>query len=183
MNTSAPRSTFVSVVAWFGIAFGGMGVLVGALQLVMLAVMFPQGALAELANAPTPGMPPWFGWIFGHFHLLVAANLLAMVVLLAASIGLLRRRNWARLTMVLLLALAIVANLGGVGLQFAMMQSMGAMDATSASPEFAADFALMRNVILVMALVFAFAFCTLYGWIIQRLLSPAARAEFGVDRP
>jgi hypothetical protein len=179
MNMPAPRSTFVSVVAWFGIAIGGLGVLIGMLQLVMVSLVFSQGPWAELQQDSMHDMPPWFGWIFGHFQLLVAANLLAMVVLLVASIGLLRRRNWARWLIVALLALAIVANLGGMALQFSMMQSMPAFDAAGAPAEFAANFARMRAIIVGVSVVFAVAFAALYGWIIKRLLSPAVRSEFG----
>jgi hypothetical protein len=179
MSTPAPRSAFVTVVAWFGIALGGMSVLVGVLQMVMVSVMFSEGPWAELDQQSLHDMPRWFGWIFGHFQLLVAANLLAMGVLLAASIGLLRRRNWARIVIVALLVLGIVANLGGLGLQLAMMQSMPGFDAAGAPADFAASFARMRAIILVVSAVVACAFAVLYGWIIRRLSSPAVRSEFG----
>src|SRR5690606_40764588 len=53
------------------------------------------------------GMPPVVVWMLGHVQVLVLGSVLVSAAKLACSIGLLKRRNWARLGFVALLGLAI----------------------------------------------------------------------------
>jgi hypothetical protein len=90
---------------------------------------------------------------------------------LASSIGLLKRKNWARLIFVGLMALGIVWNLGGIVLQFAMFASM---QNGFGHPGMEVFFIAMSAV----SILFAFGFSGIFGWIAKRLLSPAIAAEF-----
>jgi hypothetical protein len=181
-NDPAARSLFVTILGWLGVAMGAFGVLVGLLQLAIVGSM--AGELAAAANDPQlAAMPPVVRWMFAHYLLLVLVNLAIMALLLVASAGLLRRRNWARLTIVGMLAAGIAANFLGVAVQLGMMKSMGGIAGATAPPEFAAQLAAMRAMVTGFSLLVAVAFAALYGWLIRKLVSPVTRREFGVDVP
>lgn len=178
-DPATPRSLFVTVLAWLGIAFGTMGVLVSLLQMVLFATIFPD--ISVLAADPELArMPPIFRVLFENFGLFIALNAAAMAAVLAGSIGLLRRRNWGRVTIVVLLALAIASNFAGVALQVVAMDSMMTLPGSTAPPDLDAQMAVVRHAMVGFSLLFAVGFAVLYGWLIRRLLSAAVRREFGV---
>ncbi|MCA9657379.1 MAG: hypothetical protein KC486_03475 [Myxococcales bacterium] len=161
LTTSAPqRSTFVTVVAWIFIVFSGMATLISALQNLLL-----QGG--ALARGDGPGFGP-----DASVTLIFAAFFVGSAVTLAASIGLLRRRAWARPLFIAMLVLFIVAQLGGLALQYATLAAFEDV----AAPD---DFTRMVAMIQVFSLIFAVALCGGFVWIIRRLLDPEVRAEFG----
>lgn len=111
----------------------------------------------------------------------IASNIrLAVLGLLAltltASIGLLLRRNWARLLFVGLLVLGIIASVVGVFLMvFFFTGVTQAMPAGVAPPRRFQAFAVIAG---AMNVLFVFGFLALFGWIAKRLLSPEIRREF-----
>jgi flagellar biogenesis protein FliO len=48
----------------------------------------------------------------------------------------------------------------------------------NAPPEFRAQFESMMSAMQVVSVIFALAFCGLFGWIIWRLMSADVRREF-----
>src|SRR5690606_1207948 len=123
------------------------------------------------------GMPPVVVWMLEHVQVLVLGSVLVSAAKLACSIGLLKRRNWARLGFVALLGLAIACNLAGLVLQFEVIDVVREElrgEAAGGGP----DLQGVVTVMMVMATVFALAYVALYAWIAKRLLSPAIAAEF-----
>lgn len=178
---TAPRSTFVSVVAWIFLAFSGLGVLVGLLQNLMVHTMFPAGVFEQLASMPPePGMPAFMPWLFGNFKLFFALALLLSAMHFVAALGLLRRWNWARWLFIGLMAFGIVSSLGGLWLQASMM--IGIHEQFSmlqqSRPEHLPNLGAFFIGIGVFSALMALAFSALYAWLIKRLLSPAVAAEF-----
>ena len=174
----APRSTFVTVLAWLGIIMFGFGTLIGVAQNLMVGSIFqdPQfgeGVQDSLANAP---FPRHAAWVFTHFRLLVFLTSVCVVLGLVASVGLLQRRNWARLTVITLLCLAIAWNLFSLVLQqhffAAMPLPMG--DAGGVAESALRLFRIMR----VFMIVLTVGISILLGWIVARLVSTSIRAEF-----
>lgn len=176
VDTASTRSTFVSVVAWIFIVLSGFGTLIAVFQNVMFFTMFDNPDFQQALHAPpVPGMPPMAGFMLANLQLFFLANMVVMAAVLACSIGLLRRVNWARPGFVGLLVLGIVWNLGGLVFQLLLFSSM--QDAFGGMPDDMNARGFMIA-ISVMAVLFAVGLSVLYGWIAKRLLSPAIAAEF-----
>jgi len=176
--TRAPKSTFVTVVAWLGIAGCGFGSLVSLLQNVMVHTVFRSGGFTEalrdsVATAPVPAPARA---LFLHFPLFVFGMLVVVVTGLIASIGLLQRRNWARLLFIALLALGVVSQLLGLVVQASFFDAFPA-DLPAGPPD-APDFATVFRAMRVVMTVLGIGFAGLFGWVAWRFTTPAIRAEF-----
>lgn len=165
------RSTFVTVLAWVFIVLSGFATLIAVLQNLMLNLMFPAEALQQMDQQQMEQMPAFARVIFGNFRLFFFGFLVLAATTLAASIGLLKRRNWARLLFVLIMALGIGWNCLGVYLQWAIFSMPQDLPQDS-------TFHTMSLLIRGFSAVMAAAMCGLFGWIIKRLLSQQVRAEF-----
>jgi len=170
------KSTFLTVLAWLGIVFFGFAVVMGIAQAFLFRSLFRDPevwrALADsLPGGPSPeaamagaGMTRWMSWVF------LAGSMLG----LAASIGLLHRRNWARLTVIGFLAVNLIWTLAAI---------VGAFLAPDISlvtpPGWPGGQALagMMRQMLIFASVAALAVAALCGWLIARLASAPIRAE------
>jgi hypothetical protein len=167
----AQRSTFVTVLAWLLIAFAGFATLIGLMQNIMIHTMMPFDRLP--ADAPgTEAMPGFFRFMFANVHLFFLSFLVLSAVALVSAIGLLKRKNWARLVFIGLFGLGILWNIAGVVLQQVMMASMPTPAGAPPAFQNAATF------MLVFAVLFAAAFSALFGWLMFKLLSRRVRAEF-----
>lgn len=173
MDAGRPRSTFVTVVAWIFIALSGLGTAIAAPQNVMLFVMFRGALAAQAARPPPPGVPFFAAFLTAHVQFVFAGFLVLSVITLVSSIGLLKRRNWARMCFVGLMLFGVAWQLAGLGLQLVMMRSLqqGAIGPV-------ADMQAMLYVMATMGALFAVGFGVLFGWIAKRLLAPAIAAEF-----
>ncbi len=178
-RAAAPgRSEFVTVLAWIFIIISGFAVLVSIFQNVMVS-FFPVERITEAMRdeQAQQHMPAAFRFLFEHFVLFVRAFLVITLALLAASIGLIRRRNWARLLFIALLVLGILWNLGGLAMQFLLVPSFPPLP-QEAPAEMDAMFGRMLLIVRVLSALFAVAFTILCGWIIRKLTSERVRAEF-----
>jgi hypothetical protein len=174
-QATRPRSTFVTVLAWIFIILSGFGTFVGVIENVMFFVFPSEQLNAVLAQVQDiQQMPPILRFAFSHIHGLVAGGTLFAVFSLVVSIGLLMRKNWARLAFVVIMALGIVWSLLSVAWQFFLLQGMPDMVGIQAPPMFR----VMQTAIMAFSFVISFAFVVLYGWIIKKLLSERIRSEF-----
>ncbi len=180
MNQPTERSTFVTVVAWILIVASAFATLITLLQTVLVFVVFPSAGM-DMETGPLPSdMSPGAAFLFEHLEWLFVVSLIMSAVTLASSIGLLRRRNWARLAVAGLMVLGIVWCLGGLLLQLGGMlaahEQFASVDAAFAegSPDMTVFFYFFAAVSVLVSLGFAM----LVGWIAKRLLSPAIAAEF-----
>ena len=188
------RSTFVTVVAWVFIILSGFATLISVLQNVMVSFMPP-----DILNLPGRDttfvhvMPPSSRFIMTHIRLFFLIFLVMCVLTLTASIGLLQRRNWARLAFIGILSIGILYNIAGLVLQQSMMSSMTSQfpidSVFKADSAFAGDSAFratgqqfdqMMSAVRSTILVMTIAFSALFAWIIAKLVSRPIREEFGV---
>ncbi len=161
-----------------GIAWSGFCTLIVGAESFMFKPLFENGFMGQLPAAPgaallTPEALQASGQ-FMQYMFLAFATVMALGV--ATSIGLLHRRNWARiLTIVYLILTAGSALLGMVGGWI-----MGSIPMTSpppgfpSGPEFDAMMGVMRTVLIGMGILAALV-C---GWLIYKLVSRPIRAEF-----
>jgi hypothetical protein len=183
-STQPQRSDFVTVLAWIFIGLGGLSTLMSVAQYIMFNFMMSIGQMQDAMNAETArgNFPPAAEFMFGHFRQLIGAFFLLSLVTFVAAVGLLRRRNWARLVFICLMVLGIAWNLAGLVFQRVMMSSMLStmpMLPPDAPPDFRTQFATMMTGMQIVAALFALGFSVLFGWIIKRLMSAAIRREFG----
>ena len=182
MSSPPPlRSTFVTVLAWVFIGLAGFATLISALQNLMLQWLFlPMMQQAQAAQAPLPpDLPAPMHWMFRHFAWFFRAFLLISATTLIASIGLLRRHEWARRLFVGLMGFAIAYQLLGLVWQWWFMGSMpGFMQASGAPADMDAVMHGFIRAMQVFSTLMALGFCVLFGWIIRRLRSTPVRDEF-----
>ena len=171
-----PRSAFVNTLAWIFIIFAGFATVTGLLQNIMIWTVFPkeQMSLAMQQAEKAPHFPPVMQFMFSHFDLFFLCFLLVSVTALVAAIGLLKRKNWARLAFIALMSLGVVWNVAGLAVQFSLLEQMPELSGQAVPAEFAAMMRIMQVVSVVMVL----AFCALFVWLIRKLLSAPIRAEF-----
>jgi hypothetical protein len=150
------------------------------LQYVAVSVLLPPevlGAAIADANGAQP-MPGWLRLIIGHLPLVMIAFVVLSLVTLVAAIGLLARRNWARLVFIGLMILAAVSNLVGAAIPFVVSDVMPAMSELPA--DLRDQIALLSNVVTVASVAIGVVFAGLFAWLVKRLMSPEVKAEFGV---
>lgn len=182
MNSTerAPRSTFVSVVAWVFIGLGAMSTLVGLLQSLVFVFLVPDlGAALEAEQAKqTQEIPPIAIFMAKYFKFVIVGTTLIAIAMLISAIGLLKRHNWARVAYIFYFALTIFWNVAALPLQYFWLDSM--FSAVDIPAEEMAVFDVFSNIMMVIGVVMALLFSALFGWLIWKFRSPAVKAEFGV---
>jgi uncharacterized protein (DUF486 family) len=171
VNTTpaAPQSTFVTVLAWLAICLNGFGVAIALMQNVMVNFLMP----TMIANSPQGAAAAFPLSVFRVLALLFLAILAFMTY---AGYGLLKRRNWARRTFVVVCALGIAWSALCM-LMFALGFGLGRFPPSGPAappPNMKAVF----TTVMVMTSVLTIGMCILFGWIIKRLRSATVRAEF-----
>jgi hypothetical protein len=165
-----PRSTFVSVLGWIFAVLSGLGLTISVMQNIMLHAVFP---LEQMKGDIPADFPPMARFAFEHFELMFLIPLVAFAALLAASVGLIRRLEWARRLMALLMGLAALWSLVSIALQVVWMGQM------PSPPAGAFDgFRTMQTTMLIFASLWGLGFATLFAWIGRRLLSWDIAQEF-----
>ena len=171
------RSTFVSVLAWAFIGLSAVATCMSLLQNVMVNLLFPAFEM-DLARVTASGrLPSIARVVIEHVRLFLAVYLLLSAATLVSSIGLLQRKEWARVAFIALMGIGIATNVGGVALSFAFFSAVP--DVTPmAPPPFGDQARVMVGMIMGINLLFTAALILLFGWIIKRLRSAEVRTEF-----
>jgi len=160
MNSNQ-KSVFIPVLAWILIILGSLyllGFLVGILVLILLPPF--TGMEEELGQLPA------IASVVGIVQVLLWAGFTFV------SFSLLKRRNWARLTLIGLFGLCFVLTLLWVLLLFFNGQPA---HVHQVDPQFQEN---MKAISQVIAVIFGGVFMALYLWLIKRLCSEPIRAEF-----
>ena len=174
---AAPRSSFVTAVAWIFIATSAMFLLISFLQNAMVHLLIPMDEMrAQLENEGN-AMPRAARWMLEHITWLFAIFAVLSAYSLVTAIGLLRRKNWARISFVVLMLLGIVYQIAGFALQWFMLADMGFVG-PDAPPHFVQQFETMRNLMLGFGVLMGLGFGGLCGWLAWKMLQPDIVAEF-----
>lgn len=168
----------MTAVAWVFIALSGFTTFTSVLQNVMVNTLFPLDQMKQAA-ATVPGeaeLPAFFRFVMDNVRFFFAFSLVVSASMLGAAVGMLKRRDWARRLFIGFLSLGIAWNLGGLVLQFFIMEDF--TTPAGAPTEFAMAFSTMRSVIVAASLFTAFAVSGLFAWLTKRLASAEVRGEF-----
>ena len=179
-EAAAPRSSFITGLAWISIVVAGFATLLSLLQYIMVSLMFPveeiRAALRE--SEKTQPMPAFVGLMVENLRLFFGLFLAMSVVTLVASIGLLKRQNWARLIFTGMMALAAVAHVAGAAMPFFMFSSFSPV-AENAPADMRDNAELMMKIVMGFTAALSIFLAALFGWFVKRLLSDDIRREFG----
>ena len=162
------KSTFVTVVAWIFIVFSGLFLL----ESVTFAFM-PVSDIARLAHpaqALKPGDTLYLTFMHGFF--LVFGAVSAWVLL--SSIGLVMRKNWARISFMVIL----VINLICCGLYLLIGLFAVAFMPTGPLPGQPAEMAGFARGMVIFMVVASAVFGALYGFILYKLGTAKIKQEF-----
>lgn len=175
MNEIRLRSEFVSVVAWIFIVLTGFSTVMLLIQNLVLRTFFSDHtAQTMLRMQHMNGMPALAKFVMTDLNLVFLLLFLASLGTLVVSIGLLRRKNWARRLFIIFMAIGILWNLGSLLLQAYFMPVLFEMQGNDVPEYFMSAISSIRWVAFAMAI----AFIILYGWIIKKLSSTAVKTEF-----
>lgn len=173
----AQRSTFVTTLAWMVIVPSALGVVISTLQNILIFTVIPVDQMALPSGQGAEHLPAFAVFMFEHIRAVFAVFWLLMVMSLASGIGLLRRKEWARLVFIALMGLNILWNIAGLFVQQSVFSSMSTMP--EAPPEFRAQFESMAKTMWVASIAMAVGFSAVSGWLMWRLASGPVKAEFG----
>jgi hypothetical protein len=178
-NVAIPRSGFVTGLAWTFITLAGFATLIALIQNIMLTIMLPAEAIHDVMRGSEGRhpMPAFARFMFENFRFLFVSFLVLSAVTLISAIGFLKRRNWARLVFIGIMALGIAWNLAAIAMPFFISSSFPPLP-EHAPVEFRDRFDLMWKVMTVFTSIMALAFSVLFAWIIKRLVSDQIKREF-----
>jgi hypothetical protein len=170
------RSTFVNALAWIFIALAGFATLIAILQNIMITVMFPVEEMNKaFENAQIQEQLPFFAkFMFSNIRLFFASILVVSGTTFISAIGLLKRKNWARLIFIAMMGLGICWNIFSLIIENIMLTSIP--DFTQS--EMDSHFSTMMNVMKIFTFVFAIGMSYLFAWIIYKLTSLNVKNEF-----
>lgn len=167
MSATAPRTTFVTALGWSVLLFSALGTLIGVLQSMALSTVVPVPA-GEAGEVPAGT-----GLLVDNVPTLVNALIAFWIVIFAASIGFLHRKEWARK---LMMAAFVIAALLTAAIGWAQNQMIGTMFVAAADTPPALDAAATFLSTAVNAS--AVAFVGIFLLLAVRLNHPRIRAEF-----
>ena len=143
-----------------------------------LASMRPGGiGLGELTN--DPNVPVAMRFILHYAKLFWVLNIVASGALCVASIGLLRRKNWARVAFVGVGVLGIVYALVSLGASALMVPFFRSQMAGLESLGVGTALATMATMALAIVVVKSVFVAVFFGWMVRKLTRAEVREEFG----
>jgi hypothetical protein len=153
------RSLFVTLTAWVFFALGAMASVSALLQNATLASWLP--GLQGLGVAQP--LPLLTGLLIGYLPWVVGAGLAVSLTTMVSALGLVMRLEWARRCFIVLLGLAIAANLLSLWLQHEVVQSVveATLSRSPLPPAAATVFGGFVTASQVMAGVVSLAACAL----------------------
>ena len=115
---SSPRSTLVTVVAWIALA-GSALVTLGALGNLLVLAVTPTATVNAVVKRVAQDssfqlLPGPYQFMAHHVHLVALVKVVWWAAVLVASIGVLRRKEWARRAFVAVLGIEIVLVILGI---------------------------------------------------------------------
>jgi hypothetical protein len=176
-NKPANKSTFITVLAWIIIVLTGFATCISIMQNILIHTVFPLGEMqAAMANdRQSNNFPALAIFMLSQMQWIMGVFLAISIAAFISGIGLLKRRNWARILIIIFLGMGIIWNIVGLIMQVIVLASFPMIEAPA---EVQSSFKIMSSVMMVFAALIAVALSVLFGWIIKRLLSASIVDEF-----
>lgn len=172
-------ASFIGLTAWSLLALGVVAGLLALLQGMLAWFLEMTGITEQVLSDPLLAqLPASLVWILRHLFGLSIAILLLSVLTVAAGIGLLRRRDWARRLSIALMALGVFGNLAGVFWQARLLAELRNRAASLPPPLDSLIVAHYWSSQISSAL-FGLVFAVGFAWTVWRLMQPDVRADCG----
>ncbi len=168
-------SAFIQALAWLSIVFAAFSLLAGLLQCLLVPALLPDAELNRLMGSSAGrSAHPLLLSVLRSRGLLALAPLAMSSATIVSAVGLLMRRNWARIAFIVLLSLGIPANLASLALVRAAFSSIPPI-AEGIGPAF---FQPMLKAVEFAAYAGLLGVCALLGWLVRKLATEPVRSEF-----
>ena len=169
------QSTFVTVVAWVLIVISGFTSVIGIAQNIMLMTMFDSVSPGQIPE----GTSAFTAFMFEHFYLVFLAFLLVSLLVLVSSIGLLKRREWARKVVVGVFVLGVIYMLGSM--VFTLFVNLAPTVPENANQAFRESVQSMESTMRffrAFMVVFSLGLAGVMCWVVWKLRAKEVRSEF-----
>jgi hypothetical protein len=173
------QTSFVSGLAWSFIGLAGISLFLALLQYVLFSRVLPMDIFREmmLDAIKLHLLPQSTMTIVEHIHGITVVMIFTSLLTLVLSIGLLKRKSWARVAFVWLLIVAALVHFAGAFLPFYNLP--GVLPAANAiPPELRGIVTIIKSMLSVVSIVMGIAFAGFFAWAAKRLLSAEIKQEF-----
>ncbi len=160
------KSSFVNTLSWILIIISGFGLLISLLQNLMFHLI---PAFTESMN---PSDPDMLDKIFTNGKLIVGFFGLAILYTFISSIGLLKRKNWARISLICLFVFWMLWTIITPTIQWIYFFEGDSLSLSTEPKDIIGIIVTIFLAIIVVGLSF------LFGWLIKKLSSKHIKAEF-----
>jgi len=170
--TYVKKSKFVTVVAWIFIGVSIFSIVVYSLQIIVLNSFIPLAEMEKEINTDQSfaNGGAYYKFVFSNLNYVLGSFLGSTIILLISSIGLLKRKNWARLVFIVIISLSILGALAGMGFQIYFTLDL--------FPKDEEGFKMFKIAFILFSLFFTIGFSAFLGWIIKKLTSQEIKNEF-----
>ena len=176
---SSPKSTLVTVVAWIVLAWSTL-VTLGALGGLVVLAVTPTATVNAVVTRVTQDssfalLPAPYQFMAHHVYLVALVKVIWWAAVLVASIGILRRREWARRAFLAVLGIEIVLVVFGI----VVGQSIGMKLATQlAARSQSGQVPAGMGSGLALGGLFGVGIVAILVWLLFTFRSARVRAEF-----
>ncbi len=174
---TAPRSNFVTILAWLSLAMAVLGVVNGALQWIMLLQLQSNDAWQQWLESIGSGLPVTVLWLIRHLDVVTLISVGMSMVFAVVSWALLQRREWGRISFIALLVLSCALPIAGAML---MGDVLDWMDAQLAADPALRDPALVsvQNSLRLLGHALSAVIVVFHLGLAWKLCTPRIREEF-----
>jgi len=174
------RAPAVTVIGVLFLSLAGMwllGILFQGAFFAFLGAMRPGGVTLGDVSADA-NVPVSIRFMIQYAKFFWILNIAAALGVALGSIGLLRRRNWARIAFVLLAVLGLIYSLVSVAASLLMIPYMRAQMGNLAALDVGPLFSTVATVAFSILVVKSLFLAGFFFWMLRKLTRPAIRAEF-----
>jgi len=182
-NQDKQRSNFVTTLAWIFIILSGFAMLISIAQNIMVNTFFSMDEFVlnskDMKGAPG-NKPMYFEFITNNMRLFFALFCVFTVGVFVSSIGLLKRKKWARNIFVFIMVVTIIGNIGSVVFEFFITSDVNEFfnNPNVKSNEHFEQFKGMMIFMRIFTALIAVLFSLFFAWIIKRLVTKPVKYEF-----
>ena len=172
-DTANKNATFIILISWVFILIGGFIALGTLMQSLMLTFLFSNEEFAAAMQLSSQDMPAQAAFMLDHIRSISWSAFAIAALLVAASVGMLRRKQWARLLFIGMMWLFAVITVTMAVVQLGYLSNLSTGD-----QELPEGFIKLLEATKLMSLLFAIGLGGLFGWLAWKLGRPAIKAEF-----
>ncbi len=168
------RSVLVTVVAWIFIVFSGFALIILLIQNLIIWLLYPLDETTRIIYTINEAIPDCFNYMFIHLRVILVAFTALSLVFLISSVGLLMRKNWARIIFISMLFLGIAWLVVSSVLQHYLITSIPIVP----DSETAAEQRIVLKTIEILMTVMSITIGLFFLWAIRKLTASPIKEEF-----